>query len=120
MVLDGDVLYYSTLEDRHLYGVDRHSGKEVWSVETEGIVYGPRAADGGIGLYAEFLANKSGDGDTRIMRAMQLNTRQVLWSTDDAATAPTLVDGIVYYVGTDGTVHGRELLSGEEIFRLGE
>ena len=120
MVLDDDVLYYSTLEDHHLYGVDRHTGQEVWSAETEGIVYGPRAAGGGVGLYAEFLANESGDGGTMIMRAMKLNTREVLWSAEDAATGPTLVDGIMYYGGADGTVYGRELISGKKIFRLGE
>ena len=120
IALDGDILYYSTVEDQHLYGVDRHTGHEVWSTETEGIVYGPRTAGGGVGLYAEFLANKSGDGGTMRMRAMQLNTRQPLWGAENVATGPTVVDGIVYFAAADGSVYGRELHSGKEVFRLGE
>jgi outer membrane protein assembly factor BamB len=120
MAMDGDILYYSTLEDHHFYGVDRHTGREVWSIETEGIVYGPRPAGTGIGLYAEFISDESGESETRIFRAMNFATRQVIWSTEDAATPPTLVDGIAYYIGTDGTVHGRDILSGEEVYRLGE
>lgn len=120
MARDGDVLYYSTLEDQHLYGIDLHTGRKVWSIATEGIVYGPVAAGGGIGLYAEFLANKFGEGGTMFMRAMDLSARQVLWSTDDMASPPMVVDSVVYYAGTDGTVHGLDLYSGDEVFRLGE
>ena len=120
MALVGDVLYYSTLEDQHLYGVDRHSGRAVWSTETEGIAYGPVQADGDIGLYFEVLENESGEGSSMFMRAMDMNTRQVLWSAGDAASGPTVMDGVVYYSGTDGTVHGRELYGGEKVFRLGE
>ena len=120
MALVGDVLYYSTLEDRHLYGIDRQSGQEVWSTETEGIAYGPVPADGTVSLYFEVLATESGERGAMFIRAMDMNTRQVLWSADDAASGPTIVDGIVYYGGTDGTVHGRELFGGEEVFRLGQ
>ena len=120
MALVGDVLYYSTLEDQHLYGVDRQSGQEVWSTKTEGIAYGPVQADGTIGLYFEVLTTESGESGAMFMRAMDMNTRQVLWSADDSASGATIVDGIVYYGGTDGTVHGRELHSGEEVFRLGQ
>jgi outer membrane protein assembly factor BamB len=120
MALVGDVLYYSTLEDRHLYGIDRQSGQEVWSTKTEGIAYGPVPADATISLYFEVLATESGESGAMFIRAMDMNTRQVLWSADDAASGPTIVDGIVYYGGTDGTVHGRELHGGEEVFRLGQ
>ncbi len=120
MALVGDVLYYSTLEDQHLYGVDRQSGREVWSIETEGIVYGPVPTDGAIVLYFEVLVNETGEGSAMFMRAMDMNTRETLWSANDAASGPTVVDGVVYYGGTDGTVHGRELHGGEEVFRLGE
>jgi len=120
ITLVGDVLYYSTLEDQHLYGVDRHSGQEVWSIVTEGIAYGPAPLNGAIAMYFEVLANESGEGGGMYMRAIDMNTRQVLWSTDNAASGPTVVDGVVYYGGTDGTVHGRELYGGAEVFRLGE
>jgi outer membrane protein assembly factor BamB len=120
MTLVGEVLYYSTLEDRHLYGVDRKSGQKVWSNEIDGIAYGPVPADGAIALYFEVLASESGEDVKMFMRAMDMNTRQVLWSADDAASGPSVVDGVVYYGGTDGTVHGRELYSGDKVFRLGK
>jgi outer membrane protein assembly factor BamB len=91
----------------------------VWNTKTEGIAYGPVPADGAISLYFEVLATESGESGAMFIRAMDMNTRQVLWSADDAASGPTIVDGIVYYGGTDGTVHGRELHGGEEVFRLG-
>jgi outer membrane protein assembly factor BamB len=120
MTLVNDVLYYSTLEDQHLYGVDRRSGQQVWSTETRGVVYGPVSANNAIGLYFEVLADESGEGGGAFMRAMDMNTRQVLWSADDAASGSTVVDGVVYYGGTDGTVHGRDLYTGQEVFRLGK
>lgn len=119
IALVGDVLYYSTLEDQHLYGVDRWSGREVWSTGTEGIVYGPVFADGAICLYLEVLASESNEDSSSFLRAMDMNTRQVIWSADDSASAPTILDGVVYYGGTDGTVHGRALRDGEHVFRLG-
>jgi len=117
--LHADVLYYSTLEDRHLYGVDRRTGQQVWSVETEGIAYGPRAVGDGIGLYMEFVPDATGEEESAFLRAMDLESRQVLWSTDEAVSPPTVADGVVYYAGADGSVHGRELHGGEKIFRLG-
>lgn len=120
MAIDGDVLYYSTLEDQHLYGVDRRTGQKVWSTATDGIVYGPASAGNGIGLYAEFLPDVSEPGGTVVLRAMDLSDRQVLWTADDLASTPTVVDDIVYYAGKDGTVHGRDLFSGKKVFRLGE
>jgi outer membrane protein assembly factor BamB len=120
MARDGDVLYYSTLEDQHLYGVDRRTGRKVWSMATDGIVYGPASAGNGIGLYAEFLPNKSEMGGTMLLRAMELSERRVLWTAEDMASAPTVVDSVVYYAGNDGTVHGRDLLTGKKLFRLGE
>ena len=119
MALYADVLYYSTLEDKHLYGVDRQTGQEVWSVETEGIAYGPRGIGDGTGFYMEFIPDAAGDGVSIWLRLMDLGSREVLWSTDEATSPPTLDNGIVYYVGADGTVHGREVISGEKTFRLG-
>jgi len=74
--------------------------------------------NGAIAMYFEVLANESGEGCGMYMRAIDMNTRQVLWSADNAASGPTVVDGVVYYGGTDGTVHGRELYGGAEVFRL--
>lgn len=120
MALVGDVLYYSTLEDQHLYGVDRRTGRQVWTMETEGIVYGPGHAEGTICLYAEVLAGESGGDGSMFLRAMDMDTHRVLWSADDVASEPTVVDGLVYYAGVDGYVYGRALRSGEKVFRLGE
>jgi len=120
IALENDILYYSTVEDRHMYGVNRRTGREVWSIETDGIVYGPRAVGDGISMYAEFVADESGEGGTTYRGAMDLNARRVLWTVDDSASPLNVIDGVAYYVGMDGKVHGREIHRGEEVFRLGE
>ena len=84
-----------------------------------GIAYGPRAVGDGIGLYMEFMPDATGEGESGFLRAMDLESRLVLWSIDEAVSPPNVVDGVVYYVGADGTVHGRLLNSGEKVFQLG-
>lgn len=54
------------------------------------------------------------------MDRWQPDSRRVLWSADEITSPPNVVDGIVYYAATDGTVHGRDLRNGEKVFRLGE
>jgi outer membrane protein assembly factor BamB len=113
------VLFYSTLEDHHLYGVDRGTGQVVWSTTTEGIAYGPVPAGHGIGIYAEFVAGQTEGETIKYTRAMDLASREVLWTTDDSASVPNIEGGLVYYAGADGIIRGRDLLTGEEVFRLG-
>jgi outer membrane protein assembly factor BamB len=120
IALEDNILYYSTVEDRHMYGVNRQTGREVWSIETDGIVYGPKAAGDGIAMYAKFVPDESGDGGTMYMGAMDLNARQVLWSVDDSASIMNVIDGVAYYVGIDGKVYGRDIRRGDEIVRMGE
>ena len=120
MALVGEVLYYSTLEDQHLYGVNRRTGHKVWGMQTEGIVYGPRSAGSNIALLFEFLPDASGEGGAMSMHAMYMTTRQVLWSANDPASGPTIVGDVVYYGASNGTVLGRDLHTGEEVFQLGE
>jgi len=120
IALENDTLYYSTVEDRHMYGVNRQTGQEVWSIETDGVVYGPKAVGDGIAIYAEFRPDESGDGGTTHRGAMDLNTRKVLWSVDDSASLMNEIDGVAYYVGVDGMIYGREIHQGDVVFRTGE
>jgi outer membrane protein assembly factor BamB len=120
IALEGNTLYYSTVEDRHMYGINRQTGREVWSIETDGIVYGPKPVGDGIAMYAEFMPDDSGDGGTMYRGAMDLNTRQVLWRVDDSESLMNVIDGIAYYVGIDGKVYGRDVHHGDEVFRMGE
>ena len=73
-----------------------------------------------IGLVLEVIAGDVPEDTTAYLRAIDLQTREFLWSANDAASPPTVTDGAIYYGGTDGTVHGRHRRSGEKIFRLGQ
>ena len=114
MAMHDDVLYYSTLEDKHLYGVDRHTGQKVWSAETEGIAYGPGLVGDGLAMYMEFVSGEAEEGPGVFLRILDLESREVLWSTTEAITPPAVADGVIYYGATDGTVHGRDLTSGKK------
>jgi len=114
-----DVIYYSTLEDKHLYGVDRNTGQQVWSIETEGIAYGPGLVGDGLAMYMEFIFGGETERPSANLRVLDLDSKKVLWSTTEAVTPPAVVDGVIYYGATDGTVHGRNVTSGEKVFRLG-
>ena len=120
IALEDNILYYSTVEDRHMHGVNRQTGREVWSIETDGIVYGPKAVGDGIAAYAEFVPDESGDGGTMYRGAMDLNARKVLWSVADSASLMNVIDGVAYYVGIDGKIYGRDIHHGDEVFRMGE
>ena len=80
------------------------NGQQVWRFDPEGIAYGPVHADGDISLYFEVLASESGEGSSMFMRAMDMTTRQVLWSANDAASGPTLMDGIVRTISASATI----------------
>jgi len=119
IAMHADVIYYSTLEDKHLYGVDRHTGLQVWSFETEGIAYGPGLVSEGLAMYMEFISGGENERPSANLRVLDLESREVLWSTTEAITPPAVADGVIYYGATDGTVHGRNVTSGEKVFRLG-
>lgn len=112
IALVDDVVYYSTAEDQHLYGVDRHTGEAVWSTATDGILYGPMRASDGIGLLFEIL----NDGASFQLHAFDFRAKAITWSADDVAGPPATVDGTVYYGTTDSTVVGRDLQSGKRVY----
>ena len=53
-VAHDDVLYYATIEDKHLYGVDRHTGEKVWEMVADGWLYGPFPGMNDMALVIEF------------------------------------------------------------------
>jgi outer membrane protein assembly factor BamB len=119
LAMHDDILYYATLEDRHLYGVDRHSGKKVWEFEGDGYLYGPLPAGDGVALYSEYFPATDQRPEAYLVRALDLNTKEILWTADDFSSPPSIHGSIVYHGGKDGTVHGRDLRSGSEVRRLG-
>jgi outer membrane protein assembly factor BamB len=114
-----DILYYATLEDHHLYGVDRLTGEKVWEFEGEGYLYGPRLAGDGVALYFEHVQATDERPEAFLVRALDLETREILWTADDLSSPPSIHGGVIYYGGKDGTVHGRDMQSGSEVWRLG-
>ncbi len=111
-----DIIFYSTVDDRHLYGVDRHSGEAIWQTRTEGTGYGPMPVADGYGLVMEFIRIDGQDRPTMRMRMLDFATRRFLWTADDAVSPPNAVDGIVYYGSADGTIRGRRVESGNVVY----
>jgi len=119
IALHDGVVYFSTVEDKHLYGIDAATGREVWKKEFDGVVYGPANAEGSIGLYFEELENANGEISTT-MHVIDFGTRENLWSTDDGVYLPTIKDGVVYYAHARGTIIGRNLEDGSIVFTPGD
>ncbi len=119
LAMHDDVVYYATLEDRHLYGVDRRTGEKVWEFEGEGYLYGPRSAGEGIALYIEYIPITEERPEAYLLRALDLETKQILWTADNISAPPSVHEAVVYHGATDGTVHGRDLRSGNVVWRLG-
>ena len=117
IVMFDDVLFYSTLEDRHLYGVDASTGQQVWQHETEGMPHGPMYLEDGVALFGELILNDEGQHSAFLAHALDLRTRKVLWTTDDLTAFPFVTNGVVYYGGGDGAIHARDLRSGREVER---
>ncbi len=112
----GDVIYFSTVEDRHLVGVDRDSGREVWRQRTDGVAYGPGEVAEGIGMYLELLAAEGDGPPSMIMRILDLGSRRVRWSADDVAGPPGASTGTLYYVATDGKLRARLIEDGSTAY----
>ena len=110
------VLFYSTVEDKHLYGVDRETGKKVWEWEYvgKGWLYGPFPGAKGVGLVLEVIR-----GDLSL-HGLDLETKEFLWENNEITGIPTVENDIVYFGGVDGTLHGLDILTGEDVWKLGK
>ncbi len=111
-----DVIFYSTVNDRHLYGVDRHSGEAIWQMRTEGTSYGPMPVADGYGLVIELMRIDGQDRPVMRMHLLDFETRRYLWTADDAVSPPNPIGGVVYYGSADGSIRGRRIESGEVVY----
>lgn len=113
-----DTVYFETGEDMHIYGVDRHSGELVFEHIFENPLFHFGEADG-IGLFGELILSPSGNITGIDLHALDLSTRQFVWHVSNLmAGLPAIIDGVVYFGGIDQTLHGVDLLTGEEVWRL--
>ena len=118
-VAHDDVLYYATIEDKHLYGVDRHTGEKVWEFGADGWLYGPFPGMNDVALVIEFPLSDSGVPEGMVLHGFSLSTREFLWTNENIASLPWVDEGVVYLGGMDGTLYGLDLLGGDVVWQLG-
>ena len=110
------VVYYSTVEDKRLFGVDAATGEEVWRDEADMVTYGPMDITQGVGVWVR-VPNE--DWPKTELVAFDMATREILWTTREVAgLVPFLEDGAAYFGFFDGTIRGFDIRSGEEVQRF--
>ena len=62
------VVYYSTVEDKRLFGVDAATGKEVWREEADVVTYGPMDITHGVGVWVRVPDEDWSENRTRRLR----------------------------------------------------
>jgi len=76
-----DVVYYTTQEDKKVYGVDASTGEEVWRLdefESGGWLDGPIQTESSITFLMEFLVSESGEPRGVQYHALDLETRDIM------------------------------------------
>ena len=111
----GDALVFGTQEDGHLYGVDRATGEELWELDRAATILGPFDAGGGVVLLFE---ERGGHAFTLV--ALDVETREVLWTRADAASLPCVRDAVVYFGTMRGHLVGVDARTGSPQWTLGE
>ena len=119
IALRGDVLYFATVEDRHLYGVDRHTGAKVWESTTPYPAYGPLPWGGDVLLYMEAPLDESGSSTGFELHAIDAESKEPLWTRFGLSAPPYVEDDLVYCPLSDGTVIAVDRREGSEVWRLG-
>ena len=114
-----DVIFYSTLEDRRLFGVNRFDGTVVWEWAGDNELAGPYPAQDHIAFVGELLRDEAGRSPRFRLRAFDMRARGFIWSLLDVASPGNVRDGVAYFGGADGTVRGVDIESGQEVYRLG-
>lgn len=106
----------STVEDYHLYGVNRETGEKIWEWEYagDGWLYGPFPGAKGVGLVLEVVQGNF------TLHGFALKTKAFLWEHNEIMGIPVVENDIVYFGGIDGTLHGLDILTGKEVWKLGK
>ena len=114
-----DVIFYSTLEDRRLFGVNRFDGTVVWEWAGDHELAGPYPAQRHIAFVGELRREADSSVPRFVLRAFDMRARAFIWSLPDVGSRGNVRDGIAYFGWTDGTVRGVDLETGQEVYRLG-
>jgi outer membrane protein assembly factor BamB len=114
----GDVLYFATLEDKHLYGVDLHTGAKVWERETPNPVYGPLPEGGDAILYVETPLDEDGNVRSIVLQAIDADTKALLWVRQGLSGMPHVEGDWIYAPLVEGSVVAVERREGGEVWRF--
>ena len=115
MTLHDDIIYYSTFADKQLYGVDRFTGEQVWQAGYDGWLDGPIPGKDQVAFLIEFPLMDNGfpNGFSFQVHALDLNTREILYTIEDITLFPTMYENTVVYGSVYGRIKGVDLFSGE-------
>ncbi|MBV7326864.1 PQQ-like beta-propeller repeat protein [Chloroflexi bacterium TSY] len=65
------------------------------------------------------MLSESGEPAGFAIHGLKMSSREILWTNTRSVGIPFVQDGVVYYGGIDGTLHGQDLMTGVEVWRLG-
>jgi outer membrane protein assembly factor BamB len=114
----GDVLYFATLEDKHLYGIDSRTGAKVWERETPNPVYGPLPEGGDVILYLETPLDDDGNFAGIVLKAIDAETNKPLWTLPGLSDFPYVEGDRIYAPLVEGSVVAVDRREGSEVWRF--
>jgi hypothetical protein len=113
-----DVIYFATVEDRHLYGVDRHTGEQVWERETPTPVYGPLPWGDDVLFYIAVPPDGTGESGFEL-HAIDADDKEPLWTRSGLSAPPCLDGDRVYLPLARNSIVAVDRRGGGEVWRLG-
>ncbi|MEM7114059.1 MAG: PQQ-binding-like beta-propeller repeat protein [Chloroflexota bacterium] len=114
----GNKIVYATLEDRHVYSVDKRTGAVLDSLTFDGWVEGPIQGQGNLSFLIEFPLSEEGEPNGFQVHGYDLETLDVLYTIENASFYPQIHDNVAYYGTFGNTIEGRDILSGEVVWSL--
>lgn len=116
-----NIIYYGTLEDGHIYGVDKTSGERVFETETGTMINGPMFSAGRFAFTLEYTMDADGNVDWSlpIVKLFDMKTREFQPGPDGVGSFPYIVDETTYLGLADGRIVSIDMDSGVEQLVLG-
>ena len=111
--------------DRNLYGLDCDTGQQVWEHQLNELFFSSPIIDDGI-VYVD-STQFNGTTTERYLRAIDAHSGRVRWqfkldfqplslTSVSLPSSPVVSQGVVYIGGTDGTLYGLDISSGELVW----
>jgi outer membrane protein assembly factor BamB len=107
-----DKIVYATLEDRHVYSVDKKTGKVIDRLTFDGWIEGPIPASGRYSFLVEYTLSHLGSPNGLSIHGFDLEEMKILYTIEDAAFFPFAQNNVFFLSKSDGTIEKRDLQTG--------